>query len=48
VLGCGTELNDLKTMSDRFSFHGKYGPDDVEKINLYNDAIGKSLKALQP
>jgi glycerol-3-phosphate O-acyltransferase len=31
-----------------FSSRGIKGSDDVEKINLYNDAIGKSLKALQP
>jgi glycerol-3-phosphate O-acyltransferase len=31
-----------------FTSHGIKGSDDVEKIDFYNDAIQKSLKALQP
>jgi DMSO reductase family type II enzyme molybdopterin subunit len=35
VRGCGSEMNDLKTMGTRFSFYEKYGPGDVEKINEF-------------
>jgi len=31
--GCGSGSVDLATISDRFSFQGQYGPDDVEKVN---------------
>jgi glycerol-3-phosphate O-acyltransferase len=33
---------------DFFTSHGIKGSDDAEKIDFYNDAIQKSLKALQP
>jgi DMSO reductase family type II enzyme molybdopterin subunit len=31
--GCGSETVNLKTLADRFSFQGEYGPEDAEGVN---------------